>query len=216
MPGSCRPCPGRPAGGRGRGRGGRGARVAGREDAGTRCDKHLPQPAGDAGTTVALLSSRLHGPRPDTPGSPGAVGAMGARCARWPELSPPRRQRRPSIRAGTDATHASRPAPSSGRLLQGDTPGRWHARRRRRLRQGGDVGSGGTGEPLPLSGAVETDSHSPATRVLRKMRRAAIRTPREKSTLRTQLVLCASKLPVRNSAFPRSPGTLVFPLFHSL
>lgn len=188
MPGSCRPCPGRPAGGRGRGRGGRGARAAGREDAGTRCDRHLPQPVGDAGTTVALLSSRPHGPRPATPGSPRAVGAIGARCARWPELSPPRRQRRPSIRAGTDATHASRPAPSPRRLLQGDTPGRWHARRRRRLRQGGDAGSGGTREPSPPQpGAAETDSHSRAARVLRKMRRAATCTPPEKKHIEHSL-----------------------------
>lgn len=160
MPGSYRPCPGRPEGGRGRGRGGRGARVAGPEDAGTRCDVHLPQPTVDAGAKVAPLSSRHRGPRAAAPGRPGAMGALGARCARWPELSPPRRQRRPSIRAGTNATHASRPVPSPRRLLQGDTPGRWHARRRRRLKQGGDARRGGTGEPSPLPDAAETYSPS--------------------------------------------------------
>lgn len=152
MPGSYRPCPGRPEGGRGRGRGGRGARVAGRENAGTRCDAHLPHPTVVAGAKVAPLSSRHRRLRAAVPGSPGAVGALGARCARWPELSPPRRQRRPSIRAGTDATHASRPVPSPRRLLQGDTPGCWHARRRLGLRQGGDAGRGGTGELSPLPG----------------------------------------------------------------
>lgn len=190
MPGSYRPCPGRPEGGRGRGRGGRGARVAGREDAGTGCDVHLPQPTVNAGAKVAPLSSPHGEPRAPAPGSPGAVGALGARCARWPELSPPRRQRRLSIRAGTDATHASRPAPSPRRLLQGDTPGRWHARRRRGLRQGGDAGRGGTGEPSPLPG-LRSPTHRAESlarslaRVLGKMRRAALRSPREKSTLNT-------------------------------
>lgn len=121
MPGSYRPCPGRPEGGRGRGRGGRGARVAGREDAGTRCDEHLPQPTVDAGTKVAPLFTPHQGPKAAAPGSPGAVGTLGARYARWPVLSPPRRQRRPSIRAGTDATHASRPA-----LLPPQAPPRRH------------------------------------------------------------------------------------------
>lgn len=148
-----------------RGRAGTGAGRARRPGGGaggrgTRCDAHLPQPTVDAGPKVAPLSSRHGGPRAADPGRPGAVGALGVRCARWPELSPPRRQRRPSIRAGTDATHASRPVPSPRRLLQGDTPGRWHARRRRGLKQGGDARRGGTGEPSPLPGAAETYSPS--------------------------------------------------------
>lgn len=152
MPGSYRPCPGRPEGGRGRGRGGRGARVAGREDAGTRCDAHLPQPTVDAGAKVAPLSSRQRGPRAAVPGRPGAVGALGVRCARWPELSPPRRQRRPSIRAGTDATHASRPVPSPpqaparrhpGALAREEAPRAQAGRRRQARRNWGAFATAG-------------------------------------------------------------------------
>lgn len=138
-------------------------------------EAHLPHPAVNVGARVALLSSWHRSPRPSTPGSPLTVGAIGARCARWPEMSPPRRQRRPSIRAGTDATHASRPAPSPLRLLQGDTQGRWHARRRRGLRQGGDAGRGGTGS-LHHCPVLQSDSWSQVVQVLGKTRRAAIRT----------------------------------------
>lgn len=108
----------------------------------------------------------------------------------------------------------SLPAPLPCRLLQGDTPGRWHARRRRRLRQGGDAGSGGTGEPSPLPFAAETNSHSPASPVLSKKRRAAIRTPLEKSTLDTA---CSLRIETPRSelsvpTLPRNPCLSTFPL----
>lgn len=213
MPGSYRPCPGRPEGGRGRGRGGRGARVAGREDAGTRCDAHLPQPTVDAGAKVAPLSSPHQGPRAAAPRSPGATGALGARCARWPELSPPRRQRRPSIRAGTDATHASRPAPSPRRLLQGDTPGRWHARRRRGLGQGGDAGRGGTGEPSPLPGLQRS---TPSLSGPGKDEKSCASLPSGEKHIKYSLFSAHRNSRLRTQRSHTLRATLVFPLFHSL
>ncbi|XP_053745929.1 translation initiation factor IF-2-like [Panthera pardus] len=111
------PAPGGPRAGGG-GRGGAGTAPGprgGRTRAPGRRAAHLPQPAGDAGPRSSLARTA----RPDPP--PPEPAGSGRNRARWPELSPPRRQRRASLqrRGRRDPRVAPFPpqAPTRGRRV---------------------------------------------------------------------------------------------------
>lgn len=170
---SCRPCPGRPGGG-GRSGGGAGAAPGprgGRTRARGGRAAHLPEPAGDAGPRSPLAGTA----RPDPP--PPEPASSGRNRARWPELSPPRRQRRASLqlRGRRDPRVAFLPPPPR-RHLRGEAGAL--------ATRGGGAGLGSGREAGPRGGggalgpeAEEAGTHCGAVWRVQKVEKSLILFP---------------------------------------